>query len=174
MPSTDYQWLTNRERRFLDDPDQFDQQTQSEIRYRLRRKYAGTVEAMDRLEDDPDLWDKKVRTGDATVKCQDCEATRSAPLYEYEQTGEDTVRIDDWQTVTFLVETHGMRGNVTLYKGYCESYWPTDMTPTEPLRLAAWPVQSPAARPMTSIRDRSESVGMMGRWCSTTTNSPIS
>lgn len=64
-----------------------------------------------------------MRTGDATVKCQGCEATRSAPLYEYEQTGEDTVRIDDWQTVTFLAETHGMRGNVTLYKGYCESCW---------------------------------------------------
>lgn len=115
MPSSEYEWLTDREARFLDDPDQFDQQTRGEIRYRLRVKYEGTVDAMSRLHDEPEQWDKKEYERDEPVKCSNCWTKRVFPEYRYQATGQTTISASEWHHVRF-VQGSG-------YLGICHSCW---------------------------------------------------
>lgn len=82
-------------------------------------KFAGTIEAMRWLHDNPELWDKKKRAGEAEAECRNCRSTRQFPLYEFVETGQDQPRFDDWHNVGHK------EGRFTgpAYVGLCDRCW---------------------------------------------------
>jgi len=69
MPNSEYSFLSDRQREFLNDPDSFDSQRAAELSYRIRRKYESADEGMQLLHEHAEVWDKMSASQSAVVEC---------------------------------------------------------------------------------------------------------
>lgn len=69
MPKADYEFLSDRQREYLQNPDDFDSQRSAELAYRIRQKYAATLEDFELLYETPALWDKTEHEISAVLTC---------------------------------------------------------------------------------------------------------
>jgi hypothetical protein len=69
MPISDYSFLSDRQREYLENPESFDSQRAAEISYRIRKKYESARQGMSTLYEHAELWDKKGRSETVELKC---------------------------------------------------------------------------------------------------------
>jgi hypothetical protein len=79
MPKAEYNFLSERQREYLKNPDDFDSQRSAELAYRIRQKYAAAREDFDLLHEKPAVWDKKKHEISTVVTCG----------YQWEKCGPD-------------------------------------------------------------------------------------
>jgi hypothetical protein len=58
MPTSDYSFLSDTQREYLENPDAFDSQRSAELAYRIRQKYQAVSEDLELLHESPEAWDK--------------------------------------------------------------------------------------------------------------------
>jgi hypothetical protein len=90
MPSKKFDLLSERERKYLQDPDSFDAQTAADIRYRLRGKWESIEEDTRMMEDTVDQWAKEVLINDSSssyphafIQCRSCAEWKMEKTYTW-------------------------------------------------------------------------------------------
>ncbi|SNR61595.1 hypothetical protein SAMN06266787_10694 [Halorubrum ezzemoulense] len=73
MPSKKFNLLSEREREYLENPDNFDSQTAAEIRYRLRTKWEEIEKDTTLLKNNLDKWTKDQISDVIVIVCGECE-----------------------------------------------------------------------------------------------------
>lgn len=93
MPSSDYEFLSDRQREYLQNPDDFDSQRSAELSYRIRQKISAIQEDFELLRDTVPSWDKTETIFSVVLKCH----FRHEHAGPAEFGGCDNTRvIDDW------------------------------------------------------------------------------
>lgn len=70
MPRANYNFLSEREREFLENPDSFTTQRAAEISYRIRQKTTTVKEDLELLRDTAEVWDKTSGFDSAKFVCR--------------------------------------------------------------------------------------------------------
>lgn len=79
MPKSNYSFLSDKQREYLENPDQFSSQRSAEISYRIRQKYKSVQDDLELLEDTVDAWDKLEEGYPIILECS----------FEYDISGPD-------------------------------------------------------------------------------------
>jgi len=69
MPTSEYSFLSETQREYLNNPDDFDSQRSAELSYRIRQKYKSVKDDLELLEDTVEVWDKLEERNPATLEC---------------------------------------------------------------------------------------------------------
>lgn len=92
MPSKDYSFLSDRERDYLRNPDDYEGQESSNIAYRIRQKRKQVQEDFELLEESIPAWDVVEREGsDCEIVCKRCGDTEERKSAHYRHTGGDAI-----------------------------------------------------------------------------------
>jgi hypothetical protein len=70
MTNSDYSFLSDREREYLENPEAFDSAQAAEISQRIRNKYEPARRGIHTLNENAKLWDKTGSTSDVEFKCR--------------------------------------------------------------------------------------------------------
>ena len=69
MPRQGYNFLSDREREYLNSPDQFDSQRAAELSYRIRQKTVAAVDDLELLRATAKVWDKTEEIATSEFVC---------------------------------------------------------------------------------------------------------
>lgn len=69
VPRQDYDFLSDREREYLNAPEQFDSQRAAELSYRIRQKTAAALDDLELLRSTAEVWDKTEPVISTTFVC---------------------------------------------------------------------------------------------------------
>jgi len=103
MSESDYNFLSDREREFVSDPDSFDNQRAAEVSHQIRRKYESMMEDRRLLNTHPDVWDEPRMIESAVVECVFCPSSPFSGGPEQFQQCKNSV----------IVDSYGFRGAVS-------------------------------------------------------------
>jgi len=70
MPTSEYSFLSETQREYLNNPDDFDSQRSAELSYRIRQKYKSVKSDIELLHESPEVWDKMTDGMPVTLKCK--------------------------------------------------------------------------------------------------------
>lgn len=135
MPEKDYNFLSERERRYLTNPDHFEPQTKAEIAYRIRKKIDGYIEDLDLLKDTYREWALRTpEDADTILFCKKCENSINIGPDSYSHLAEITSLPNDYAHPEGWVNVETTRGlevrgkyhkkGIEYYRGgFCPDCW---------------------------------------------------